>query len=65
MERRFAEHSAGLGAKYTRGRGPLKVVYTELHKTKGRALKREAAIKALRRDQKLKLAGTHGPKAKA
>jgi putative endonuclease len=55
MQSRFAKHSKGCGAKYTRGRGPLKIVYNELHKTKSSALKSEAAIKALRRAQKLEL----------
>jgi predicted GIY-YIG superfamily endonuclease len=56
LPERLAKHAKGTGAKYTRGRGPFRVVYTEQHRTKGRALKREAAIKALRRDEKLKLA---------
>jgi putative endonuclease len=53
---RLAKHAKGTGAKYTRGRGPFKVLYTERHRTKSRALKREIAIKALRRAEKLKLA---------
>ena len=56
MERRLAKHTEGTGAKYTRGRDPYVVIYTELHRTKGSALKREAQIKSLRRTQKLKLA---------
>jgi putative endonuclease len=55
MESRLAKHAKGTGAKYTRGRDPYKVVYTELHRTRGRALKREAEIKSLGREQKLKL----------
>ena len=55
MPARLEKHAKGTGAKYTRGRGPLKVVYTETHRTKGRALKREAQIKSLSRTQKLKL----------
>jgi putative endonuclease len=57
LENRIAKHAGGTGAKYTRGRGPFRVIYTELHKTKGRALKREAEIKSLRREHKLELAG--------
>jgi putative endonuclease len=56
LPERLAKHAKGTGAKYTRGRGPFKVLYTERHRTKGRALKREIAIKGLRRAEKLKLA---------
>ncbi len=56
LEARLEKHADGTGAKYTRGRGPYKVVYTESHRAKGRALKREAAIKALSRNRKLELA---------
>ena len=56
MENRLAKHAKGTGAKYTRGRAPFKIIYTEHHRTKGRALKREAEIKSLSRKQKLKLA---------
>jgi putative endonuclease len=56
MESRLAKHANGTGAKYTRGRDPYKVVYTEICRTKGRALKREAEIKSLGRVRKLKLA---------
>jgi putative endonuclease len=52
---RLEKHARGTGAKYTRGRGPFKVVHTEPHRTKSRALKREARIKKLPRDRKLKL----------
>jgi putative endonuclease len=57
LEARVAKHGNGTGAKYTRGRAPFDVVYTEVHNTRSRALKREAQIKSLRRHQKLKLAG--------
>ena len=56
MPRRLKAHGRGAGAKYTRGRGPLKLLYTESHRTKSRALKREAAVKAMRRVEKIKLA---------
>ena len=56
MESRLAKHAKGTGAKYTRGRDPYKIVYCERHRTKGRALKREAEIKSLGRGGKLKLA---------
>ena len=46
-ERRLAAHCSGHGAKYTRGRGPLELVYSEACGTRGDALRREAAIKRL------------------
>lgn len=52
VERRLAAHQAGKGAKYTRGRGPLTLVYTEEQPDKSAALKRELQIKKLRREQK-------------
>ncbi len=61
MESRLAKHANGTGAKYTRGREPFKIVYSERHRTKGRALKREAEIKSLDRAGKLKLAGAWSP----
>lgn len=55
LEHRLAMHSSGRGAKYTRGRGPLKLVYSEELPDKEAALRRECAIKKLRREQKLAL----------
>ena len=55
VEKRFAAHSTGKGAKYTRGRGPLELVYSECCADHSAALKREMEIKALARDEKLKL----------
>lgn len=55
LDKRIAAHVAGKGAKYTRGRGPLILRYTENHPTKGFALQREAVIKSLGRTQKLEL----------
>ena len=55
VQARVATHRSGKGAKYTRGRGPLELVYTEQCPDKGTALKRELAIKALPREEKLKL----------
>ncbi len=56
VERRLAAHGAGKGAKYTRGRGPLELVYQETCATKSDALHRELAVKAMSRQQKLILA---------
>ena len=52
VEKRFAAHCAGRGAKYTRGRGPLVLVYRELCVTHSDALKREMEVKSMRRNQK-------------
>jgi len=58
VEERHAKHQAGKGAKYTRGRGPLVVVYRELLGSKGEASRRELAIKKLPRSAKQLLIGT-------
>ena len=55
IPRRLAAHRAGKGAKYTRGRGPLELVYQERVPDKPAALRREAAIKRLRRGEKERL----------
>lgn len=55
VEKRLAAHQSGKGAKYTRGRGPLTLVYTEEAADKSAALKREISIKRLTRAQKLEL----------
>ena len=55
VERRLKAHNSGKGAKYTRGRGPVELVYREEQPDKSAALKREAAIKKLSRAQKLLL----------
>lgn len=58
LEHRLAMHNSGRGAKYTRGRGPLELVYSEELPDKEAALRRECAIKKLRREQKLALLQT-------
>ena len=55
VEKRLEAHRAGKGAKYTRGRDPLELVYREECGDHSAALKREAEIKRLPRDEKLKL----------
>ena len=52
VEKRLEAHRAGKGAKYTRGRSPLEVVYREACGTRSDALKRELEIKALSRAEK-------------
>ena len=54
-DRRLAEHNAGEGAKYTRGRTPVELVYLEKHDSKSDAMSREYAIKQLRRREKEQL----------
>lgn len=52
MAARLEKHARGTGAKYTRGRGPYKVIYTALYETRSAASKREAEIKALDKNAK-------------
>ncbi len=55
LERRIAEHEAGQGAKYTKGRGPFQLVYQESCEDRGLASKRENEIKSWDRKAKLLL----------
>ncbi len=55
IARRLKEHEAGKGAKYTKGRAPLKLIYQEECKDRSSASKRELEIKALSKEQKLLL----------
>jgi predicted GIY-YIG superfamily endonuclease len=57
IDARLATHNAGKGAKYTRGRLPVKLVYRESVSGRSAALKREHAIKRLRRAAKRRLIG--------
>ena len=57
IERRLKAHNAGKGARYTRERRPVRLVYTEEVPNRRAALKRELKIKRMRRSQKLKLIG--------
>lgn len=52
LEKRFIQHSNGAGAKYTRGRGPLELVYYETFEDKKEAMKREYEIKKLQKKDK-------------
>lgn len=54
-EKRLEAHNKGLGAKYTRSRTPVAMVYLEELESKGEALSRELAIKKLKRNEKLLL----------
>jgi len=55
VEKRLAAHNAGKGAKYTRPRLPVKLVYIEQHPTKEMAQRREYEIKQLSRREKIAL----------
>lgn len=55
LEARITTHNSGRGAKYTRSRGPVQLVYSEKHENRSSALKREAAIKKLKKAEKQKL----------
>ncbi|MCG3400525.1 GIY-YIG nuclease family protein [Staphylococcus massiliensis] len=55
VEKRVAKHNAGLGAKYTKIRRPVRLVYQESYTSQSEALKREYAIKQLSRRDKLNL----------
>jgi putative endonuclease len=62
---RLAQHEAGRGARYTRGRGPLVLVHVEPAASHGDALRREAAIRRLGRAGKEALAAASAPKKRA
>ena len=56
LERRIEEHnSSDKGAKYTRSRRPVKLVYQEKHSDRSTASKREYEIKKMSREEKQKL----------
>ena len=55
IKRRLAAHNAGKGAKYTRSRTPVRLVYAEAQPNPSAAMRREVEIKRLRRSQKLQL----------
>ena len=57
IKKRLTAHQSGKGAKYTRGRGPLTLVYCEACTSKNAALVRECEIKSMTRLQKLRLIG--------
>jgi predicted GIY-YIG superfamily endonuclease len=61
VEARLQQHSEGKGAKYTRGRGPLVLVYREACGSKTEALRRERTIKRLKRPAKEALIATGRP----
>lgn len=58
IDKRLKAHNEGKGAKYTKGRRPVKLVYVEEFKTKEEAMRREYEIKHMTRKEKEKLVGT-------
>jgi putative endonuclease len=59
VARRVAEHSAGMGARYTRSHLPVELAYSESCGTRSEAMRREAEIKNMTREEKLSLIGAH------
>ena len=55
LKKRIKTHNSGKGAKYTRGRTPVKLMYYEEYEDKLIAQRREREIKKLTRDEKIKL----------
>jgi putative endonuclease len=55
VEHRIAEHNRGSGAKYTTGRRPVKLVYTEVHSNSSEACRREHQVKGWSRTRKKRL----------
>jgi len=55
LQKRIAAHSAGRGAKYTKARLPVSLIYSEVFATKQEAMQREYAVKQLSRQQKITL----------
>ena len=55
IKQRIAKHNSGQGAKYTKIRRPVELVYQEMFNTKSEALKREYEIKTFTREKKLQL----------
>lgn len=53
LKNRLAKHESGKGAKYTRSRGPLTLLYHEMYKTKPEAMKAEYAFKQLSKAEKI------------
>jgi len=55
VKRVFAHNNLKSGAKYTKARRPVKLVYSEKYRTKSKSLKREITIKKMERKDKIKL----------
>jgi putative endonuclease len=62
LAKRIETHNKGKGAKYTKKRLPVKLVYSEVFDTKSEAMKREYQIKQLSRAEKIKIIYKHDHK---
>ena len=62
LPKRMAVHNSGKGAKYTRSRLPVQLVYWEKYATKQQAMQREYAIKQFTRQEKLQMLSEEGKK---
>lgn len=60
LKERVAAHNSGKGAKYTKSRRPVELVYYEEFETKEEAMRREAQIKRMERAEKLELIAKYG-----
>lgn len=58
LEKRIEVHNAGKGAKYTRAKRPVALIYYEQHETKQLAMKKEYAFKQLTKLQKIRYIGS-------
>ena len=61
VERRVAEHDAGDGAKYTRGRTPVSLVHVETYDSQSAAMSREHEVKTFSRARKERLVESDSP----
>ena len=59
IARRLKDHESGNGAKYTKGRGPFKLVYQEFMENRSLSTKRESEIKKLNKQEKFALIDSH------
>lgn len=60
IEKRVAAHNAGQGGRYTRAHRPVRLVYSELKRTRKAAMKRETEIKGFTREMKKRLVAVQG-----
>ena len=59
LEKRFKSHAEGTGARYTKAKRALRILYSEEHPNRSAATKREAEIKRWKRQKKLDLISSH------
>lgn len=57
LDRRFQEHRQGKGGNYTRSHKPMRLCYSEQASSRSTAQQREAAIKRMSREEKLRIVG--------